>query len=118
MKYRIKLTIEDYYTYVGTDPSYSLRKRVLESIPQGFKNPYNIKVKKLAPRTSMILGYIPNYHTYYRVQFSVDMDESEIVKILSDSARLCRSARHYSYKKIKSPWCGKPRTHQNDFRFT
>ena len=36
-KYRINLTVEDYFDYVGTNPSLSIKDRMLFSLPEEFK---------------------------------------------------------------------------------
>ena len=36
-KYRITFTVQDYYDYIGTNPRYSIKERMLESIPDLFK---------------------------------------------------------------------------------
>lgn len=70
-KYRIAFTVEDYYNYVGTNPYYSIKERVLHSIPEKFKkNGYNIKFKKLH-----------SWNDWYRVHMSVRMTEEEIQKV-------------------------------------
>ena len=70
-KYRITFTVQDYYDYIGTNPRYSIKERMLESIPEKFKeNGYNIKFKKLH-----------SWSTWYRVHMSVKMTEEEIRKV-------------------------------------
>ena len=45
-KYRIVFTVQDYYDYIGTNPCYSIKERMLQSIPDLFReNGYNIKFK-------------------------------------------------------------------------
>lgn len=71
-KYRISFTVEDYYDYIGTSPHYSIKERMLYSIPDQFRsNGYNIKFKTLNR----------NWHKYYRVHISVKMTEEEIQKV-------------------------------------
>ena len=75
-KYRIAFTVQDYYDYIGTNPCYSLKKRMLESIPEQFRQSgYNIKFKTLR-------GWI----RYYRVHMSVKMTEEEIRKKMQEGA--------------------------------
>ena len=38
-KYRIAFTVQDYYDYVGTNPYYSIKERMLRSIPESLKKP-------------------------------------------------------------------------------
>ena len=72
-KYRIAFTVQDYYDYIGTNPYYSIKERMLQSIPQQFKdNGYNIKFK-----------CIHKWHKYYRVHISVRMCEKDIKRVLS-----------------------------------
>lgn len=94
-KYRVKFTVEDYYDYLGgSKPYISLRKRLLASIPDEFhKALYNLKFKKISKAFS--------FHTYYRVQFSVKMEENEIVKIFERRKNWCHAPENWSYKPIK-----------------
>ena len=75
-KYRIAFTVQDYYDYIGTNPYYSTKERMLQSIPEQFKkNGYNIKFKKVSYR-------LRPWSTWYRVHMSVRMTEEEIKKVL------------------------------------
>ena len=47
IKVRFNLTIQDYYDYVGTNPYYDLRRRVINSIPLELRKGYNLKYKWL-----------------------------------------------------------------------
>ncbi len=92
MKYRVNLTIMDYYDYVGTHPSMSLRDRVLESLPYQFKDSaYNLKFKVL--RTAY-------WKRNYRVHFTVNMEESKLIKIFEEYKDYCHRAENYSYKVV------------------
>ena len=57
-KYRINLTVEDYFDYVGTNPFMSVKDRMLFSLPEEFRN----MVKEMAIRND------------------IDMDLEELVK--------------------------------------
>lgn len=83
MKYRIKLTVRDYYDYVGTNPYYSKFQRVKDSIPYEFtKTLYNLKYKIIKSK---------RYGKWYRVSFSVKMTESEILSVLDSYKDCCHS---------------------------
>jgi hypothetical protein len=74
-KYRIAFTVQDYYDYIGINPYYSTKEKMLKSIPEEFElNGYNIKFKcvhnKLYP-----------WNKYYRVHMSVRMTEEEIKEV-------------------------------------
>lgn len=89
-KYRISFTVEDYYDYIGTNPCYSLKKRMLESIPEQFRQSgYNIKFKTLR-------GWI----RYYRVHMSVKMTEEEIKKVFEEYKNMMFDLNHTSYRLI------------------
>ena len=89
-KYRISFTVEDYYDYIGTNPCYSLKKRMLESIPEQFRQSgYNIKFKTLR-------GWI----RYYRVHMSVKMTEEEIKKVFEEYKNMMFDLNHASYRLI------------------
>jgi len=95
MKYRVKFTAEDYYDYVGRNPYCSLKKRVKECIPDEFlKGMYNLKFKRiLKPRTFYA-------HTYYRISFSIDMEEAEIAQVFERRKNWCYTYYNINYKPI------------------
>lgn len=96
-KYRITFTIQDYYDYVGTNPYnlyYTIKRRMLDSIPDLFKkNGYNIKFKcvhnKLYP-----------WSKYYRVHMSVRMCEKDIKQVLDWYKNASFRLNNVSYKLI------------------
>ena len=90
-KYRIAFTVEDYYDYIGTSPYYSIKKRMLYSIPDQFrKNGYNIKFKTLHRY----------WHKYYRVHMSVKMTEEEIKEVFGKYKNMIFKLENISYKLI------------------
>ena len=89
-KYRIAFTVQDYYDYVGTHPYYSIKERMLGSIPDQFRQSgYNIKFKTLH-------GWIK----YYRVHMSVKMTEEEIKKVFEEYKNIMFNLNNTSYKLI------------------
>lgn len=93
-KYRIAFTVQDYYDYVGTNPLYSIKKRMLQSIPALFeKNGYNIKFK-------CIHNKLYPWYRYYRVHMSVRMTEEEIKKVLDWYKYANFKLSNISYKLI------------------
>ena len=93
-KYRIAFTVRDYYDYIGTNPYYSIKKRMLESIPDLFKkNGYNIKFK-------CIYNKLCPWNKYYRVRMSVRMTEEEIQKIFNWNNGASFHLYDVSYKLI------------------
>lgn len=93
MKIRLKLTAEDFYDYLGTSPSMSLTKRVLQSIPDEFKKGYNLKFKKLK------LPY--SYHNWYRVSISVEITEEKLQQVLDWNAKCMHRFQNFSYKVLQ-----------------
>ena len=75
-KYRINLTVEDYFDYVGTNPSLSIKDRMLFSLPEEFRNGYNIKFK-------CVHNDLFPWRTYYRIHMSVRMSEQEIKRVFN-----------------------------------
>ena len=76
-KYRISFTVQDYYDYIGTNPYYSTKERMLNSLPEQFKkNGYNIKFK-------CIHSKLYPWFKYYRVHMSVRMTKEEIQKVFN-----------------------------------
>ena len=93
-KYRIAFTVQDYYDYIGTNPNYNTKERMLESIPDLFKkNGYNIKFKKVS------YGLCP-WSTWYRVHMSVKMCEKDIKQVLSWYNDASFRLNNVSYKLI------------------
>jgi len=90
-KYRIAFTIQDYYDYIGTSPYYSIKERMLQSIPDTFKkNGYNIKFK--------CIQY--SWSKYYRVHMSVRMTEEDIKQVLDEYKNTDFKLKNISYKLI------------------
>jgi hypothetical protein len=90
-KYRIAFTVQDYYSYIGTNPYYGVKECMLHSIPERFKkNGYNIKFKKIKK----------HWDTWYRVHMSVKMSEEEIQKVLNWHKNADFKLENVSYKLI------------------
>ena len=93
-KYRIAFTIQDYYDYIGTYPYYSIKERMLESIPDLFKkNGYNIKFKR-------VRNELYPWCKCYRVHMSVRMTEKEIRQVLDWYENASFKLDNVSYKLI------------------
>lgn len=93
-KYRIAFTVQDYFDYIGTNPYYSTKKRMLESIPDLFEeNGYNIKFK-------CIHNKLYPWHRYYRVHMSVRTTKEEIEKVLDWYKDASFKLNNVSYKLI------------------
>ena len=93
-KYRIAFTVQDYYDYVGTNPLYSIKERMLQSIPDLFKeNGYNIKFKK-------VYSKLCPHNKYYRVHMSVKMCEKDIKQVLDWNKNTSFRLGNVSYKLI------------------
>jgi hypothetical protein len=93
-KYRIAFTIQDYYDYVGTNPHYSIKKRMLQSIPDLFRmNGYNIKFKS-------VHSELYPWNKYYRVHMSVRMTEKDIKQVLDWYKNANFRLNNVSYKLI------------------
>ena len=90
-KYRIAFTVQDYYDYVGTNPYYGIKERMLQSIPEQFKkNGYNIKFKTL----------YKYWRKCYRVHMSVRMTEEKIQEVLNWHENSSFRLENVSYKLI------------------
>ena len=93
-KYRIAFTVQDYYDYVGTNPYWSIKERMLKSIPDLFKqNGYNIKFK-------CIHSKLYPWNEYYRVHMSVRMTEKDIKQVLDWYKDISFRLNNVSYKLI------------------
>ena len=93
-KYRIAFTVQDYFDYIGTNPYYSTKERMLQSIPDLFKkNGYNIKFKR-------IHSELYPWSKYYRVHMSVRMCEKDIKQVLDWHKNASYRLHNVSYKLI------------------
>lgn len=91
-KFRINLTVEDYYSYIGTNPYYSIKERMLYSLPEDFKKgAYNIKFKT-----------IKHGHKYYRVHLSLKTTEEEIKEVIERYKTTMFYCGDISFKEIKN----------------
>ena len=91
-KYRINLTVEDYFDYVGTRSFKSVKDRMLFSLPEKFKKGYNIKFKKFKKFHSG--------HDFYRVHLSLITTETEIKQVLDWHKNASFRLDNVSYKLI------------------
>ena len=89
-KYRINLTVEDYFDYVGTHPFLSVKDRMLFSLPEEFKKGYNIKFKKFR-----------NWRDFYRVHLSIITTEEIIQKVINRYKTTGFIVNNITYKEIK-----------------
>jgi len=96
-KYRINLTVEDYFDYVGTNPSLSIKDRMLFSLPEEFKNGYNIKFK-------VIEGDVYPWIRHYRVHLSLITDVEIIQKVIERYKTTMYKVNKITYKEIKKVW--------------
>lgn len=94
-KYRINLTVEDYFDYVGTHPSLSLKDRMLFSLPEEFKNGYNIKFK-------VVHNKMHPWYRHYRVHLSLITTEEIIHKVIKRYlTSILYMCNNITYKEIK-----------------
>lgn len=95
MKYRLSFTIQDYYSYMGTNPNCTVMERMLLSIPDEFrKSGYNIKFKTIKKYNLFC------WSIYYRVHMSVKMSEEEIKKVIEYYENCSHTLSNFSYKLI------------------
>lgn len=73
IKVRVNLTVQDYFSYVGTNPNYKSNYRVIHSLPDEVNKGYNMKFKKLK-----------GYGNYYRVHISIKVNDISIISNLED----------------------------------
>ena len=94
-KYRINLTVQDYYDYVGTRPFISTRDRMLASIPSEFEKGYNIKFKVIKHPRSW------GFSKFYRVHLSLITTEETIQKVIKGYKSTMFLCNNITYKEIK-----------------
>lgn len=93
-KYRINLTVEDYFDYVGTNPSLSIKDRMLFSLPEEFRNGYNIKFK-------VVENDVCPWAKHYRVHLSLITTEEIIQKVIEKYKTTGFICNNITYKEIK-----------------
>ena len=96
-KYRINLTVEDYFDYVGTHPSLSTKDRMLFSLPEEFRNGYNIKFK-------IVESSVYPWIRHYRVHLSLITDVEVIQKVIERYKTTMYKVNKITYKEIKKVW--------------
>ena len=96
-KYRINLTVEDYFDYVGTNPSLSTKDRMLFSLPEEFRNGYNIKFK-------VVESNVYPWVRHYRVHLSLITTEETIQKVIERYKTTMYKVNKITYKEIKKVW--------------
>lgn len=91
MKIRVSLTVQDYYSYVGTNTLRPLTKRVICSLPRELEKGYNMKFKKLKI-----------YGNYYRVHISVEIDDISVISNLENRYKgFCHKPENITWRVIK-----------------
>jgi hypothetical protein len=85
--------MEDYFEYVGTSHLVrdGLVKRVKSSIPNEFREGYNLKFKRLNS----------NWKTLYRVSITLNTTEEKIQDFLEKQKNYCFQLDNFSYKIIE-----------------
>lgn len=99
-KYRIKMTCEDYFDYVGTNRFYhSFEDRIESSMPSCINREscYNFKAKVVKGEW--------DYHRWYRIELSIKMEEKNFHKMREEIQHhmdtCCHGVRNFSWHKIK-----------------
>lgn len=92
MKALFKLTTEDYFSYVGTSPNYSTKRRVIDSLPMELDKGQIIKYKKLN---------IHRHSKWYRVHVIADITTEQYERMLRDNTQNMKKFENFSYKLIK-----------------
>ena len=93
-KYRINLTVEDYFDYVGTHPYLSIKDRMIFSLPEEFKKGYNIKFKQIE-------NCIFPWKKMYRVHLSIITTEKIIQEVINRYKTTGFIVNIITYKEIK-----------------
>lgn len=99
-KYRIKMTCEDYYDYIGRNMFYHSFEDRIESAMCSYvslKKVYNFKAK-------VVKGEWDS-HRWYRISFSIKMEEKDFHKLRKDIEHhveeYCHGIRNFSWHQIK-----------------
>jgi hypothetical protein len=92
MKIRFKLTVEDYYDYVGTSPLIRLTSRVKSSLPSQLQEGYNMKFKVVKEPYS--------WTKWYRVHISADITQESLDRMLSNNELFMHKFKNFSMKPI------------------
>lgn len=85
-----KLTAEDYYSYVGTNPSYSTSNRVESALPYQLQTGTVLKYKKLIGR----------YSLWYRIHVLAEITVDQYQKMIEDNTSNMKQFTNFSYKLV------------------
>jgi len=92
MKIKACIKVEDYYNYVGTNPSYSVEQRVKNSLPYEFRNATVLAFKQIR---------IPyEYSRWYKVVLVVETTKESITKMEEFNAKAMHKYKDFLYKEI------------------
>lgn len=92
MKIKACIKVEDYYNYVGTNPSYNVEQRVQNSLPSEFINATVLAFKQIR---------VPyNYSRWYKVILVVETTKESITKMEEFNAKAMYKYQDFLYKEI------------------
>lgn len=84
----IAFITEDYYSYVGTNPSCSKENRVINSIPYEFSKCSYINYKRVFDR----------FDKLYLVILVVDIEQEELHRVIEQASKNMMKRYNFKYK--------------------
>ena len=76
---KISITVEDYFDYIGTNPPYSEKERMLQSLPSELIKSTILEFEKVRVEDS--------YSKWYKVSLTIDLSEEKLKSMLKSNIK-------------------------------
>ncbi len=74
---KISITVEDYFDYIGTNPYYSEKERMILSLPSELEKSTILEFKKVKVENS--------WSKWYKVSLTIDLSEEKLKSMLKSN---------------------------------
>lgn len=92
MKLKICISVEDYFDYVGTNPLYSIERRIKESLPSEIANGSIIAFKQINKNST--------FNKWYRVHLITDITQDQFNKMENFNNEAMHKYEELLYKQL------------------
>jgi hypothetical protein len=76
--FNLSITVEDYFNYVGTNPPYSEKERMLQSLPSELIKSTILEFEKVRVEDS--------YSKWYKVSLTADLSKEQLESMLHSNS--------------------------------